>query len=281
MSYENFYFHIGLHKTGTTFLQSRIFPNVEGIDYLRWRNLEYFLRLSKTKKYLISSEGLSGATFATAEQRCQAIARLAEMFPGSQVLISLRPHGAYLASLYSQYIRYGGTQPFERFFSIPSDTSGAILHGKDVSFRAVINAIEDGFEQAPFVFTLSDLQSRINALLADLGGFLGAELTPPGADDRRKRNPGLKSWQAELLRNINVAAKAKLTLDGRSRPYRRLARLRIDPPRLCTAVLGRFPGAPLVAAGQRKEIDQFYSEDWQFVCDYMARSGHRGRTVSD
>jgi len=59
MTYENVYFLVGLHKTATTYLQRLVFPYWPDIKYLRHRNLEYFLRLPDTAKYLVSCEGLS------------------------------------------------------------------------------------------------------------------------------------------------------------------------------------------------------------------------------
>ena len=117
MQYDHLYFHVGLHKTASTYLQRLVFPKWPGISYLRHRNIEYFLRLPDTEKYLISCEGLSGATFATLDERCRGFARLAQMFPSANAIIGFRPHGGFMASLYSQYLRYGGNQPFEGFFA--------------------------------------------------------------------------------------------------------------------------------------------------------------------
>ena len=104
MTYDHFFFHVGLHKTATTFLQKSVFPEWPGIHYLQSRNIEYFLRLPDTETYLISCEGLSGATFATLDERCRGIARLARMFPAANTIIGFRPHGGFMASLYSQYL---------------------------------------------------------------------------------------------------------------------------------------------------------------------------------
>ncbi len=81
-------------------LSSKIrFPTMAGIHYLRNRDIEYFLRLPDAEKYLNSCEGLSGATFATLDERCRGIAKLAQMFPAAITIIGFRRHGGFMASL--------------------------------------------------------------------------------------------------------------------------------------------------------------------------------------
>lgn len=59
-----FFLHVGLHKTGSTVLQNRVFPRIQGIDYLgRPFGTKHFLhRLARSQgdKVLLSSEGMAG-----------------------------------------------------------------------------------------------------------------------------------------------------------------------------------------------------------------------------
>src|SRR3546814_19353516 len=154
MKYDSFFFHVGLHKTATTYLQRLVFPHWPEIKYLRYRNLEYFLRLPDTAKYLVSSEGLSGATFARLDDRRRGLARLAEMFPGASAIIGFRPHGGFVASLYSQYLRYGGSEPFDTFFSLKGPQEEGVWRREDLCFRALIDCLANSFGRPPFVFPM-------------------------------------------------------------------------------------------------------------------------------
>ena len=67
--------------------------------------------------------------------------------------------------------------------------------------------------------------------------------------------------------------------DARNRPYRALARWRLDPTTLCHRLLGHFPAGPLVPAETRLRIDEAYREDWAFVVDYI--KAHRDELDED
>jgi len=270
--YDHLYFHVGLHKTASTYLQRRVFPRWPGIRYLRHRNIEYFLRLSKDERYLISCEGLSGATFAKLDERCRGLARLAEMFPGANAIIGLRPHGGFIASLYSQYLRYGGCASFDEFFSLTAPSDQVIWRPEDLSFRALIECLEASFEKSPFVFQMSELMTNRDGLMSDLAAFLGTSGPPSLAANDKAQNVSLGAWQGRLLRSINRGASVSYTPDGRNRPFAGLARWRLDPTTICHKLLGRLPGAPLVPLQVRQRIDEAYRDDWAYVTDYIKSS---------
>lgn len=276
MAYDNYFFHIGLHKTASTFLQKSVFPNWPGIRYLRHRNVEYFLRLPDEETYLISSEGLSGATFAPLDERCRGISRLAEMFPDANIIIGFRPHGGFVASLYSQYLRYGGNAPFDAFFSLTAPNDEVVWRRDDLCFRTLIESLESAFEKPPFVFLLEELRTNREGLFDDLAKFLGSPRPAPPTRSQGARNVSLGSWQGQLLRCINKLAGITHSPDGRNRPFPALARWRLDPTNLCLRVLGRLPAGPLVSDEKRRRIDEAYQEDWAFVVDYVKHLSYRG-----
>lgn len=264
--YGNVFFHVGLHKTATSYLQDVVFPQWRGVKYLRFRNLEYFLALPEDGKYLVSCENMSGATFAPLDERCRGLTRLAEMFPGAHVIIAFRPHGDFIASLYSQYLRYGGQARFDGFFSTGRDD--AVWRCEDLSYRRLVETIEKAFDAKPFVFQLGELKSNPGALYTDLARFMG---TPPptALDSGSPRNVSLGSWQGRLLRRINELVDTPYSRDGGNRPYRRLHRFGIDPPTICHRILGRLPKQPLVSREARQQITDAYRDDWDFVTAYI------------
>ena len=70
------FLHIGLHKTGTTFLQQAVFPKWQGINYIPEDKLEFLVRMDEKQDYLLSREGLSGKNWAHAEERAKNINKL-------------------------------------------------------------------------------------------------------------------------------------------------------------------------------------------------------------
>ena len=53
--------HIGLHKTGTSFLQEQVFSNIDSYQLIRgWHSLREIIKNNKDSSFLISDEGISG-----------------------------------------------------------------------------------------------------------------------------------------------------------------------------------------------------------------------------
>lgn len=284
MPFNNLTLHIGLHKTATSFLQAHLFPRLNDIENMRWRNLEYFQRLDDAKRYLVSCEALSGFTFARRADRQKAIRVLGKMLPEARVLIVFRPHGAFVSSLYSQYLRYGGVLTVDRFFQLEGSLDlqhGPIIDAGSINFRALIEDIEQSFEKRPMVVLMSDMFSSPEQFLNDLGEFAGcdtgAALT---AFANKPVNAGLKRWQGEILRKVNRAMGVRLSLDGRNRPYAKFARLGIDPPTLLLEKLAFFPSRPLVSDKFKSQIDEQCAEDWRFVVSYAQEKRWRNDYVS-
>lgn len=271
----NFYFHIGMCKTATTFMQNEVFPRWPGINYLKSRNLEYFLLLKENEKYLISCEGFTGRMFGTIEEKCQSVYYLSRMFKDSNIIISVRRHGGYLGSLYSQYLRYGGHGDMADFIDLTGDRDRAFIRCRDFCFEPVIRAAELAFGKSPFVFDMAELSTNFDGLLQDLAAFLQTPVPSSRSFGQEPKNFSLKHWQGQLLRRVNRAAGVEASRSGRLRPYRGLVRWRLDPPTICRRYLGCLPSRPLVDKTVRDQIDQTFAADWKFVSDYIKALPYR------
>lgn len=261
------YLHVGLHKTGTTYLQSEVFPRWKGLKYLRSLSVESFLKTDPDEICLASREGFSAGVVAHRHEKLAFLKRLSTMFPDAGVLISFRDHGSYLNAIYSQYLRYGGTLPFGAFFDLEGD-SGYIKRD-DLVFRAYVDGITEYWGRSPFVFLLSELQQDRKRLFDEMGMFLGVQ--PPELErlSSGRRNVSLGRVQAEILRKINQWSGVSLHRDGSTRPYRALRRIGMDPPSLCQRWAAVRRGEPIIVAGELQRINAHYSSDWSYVKSCM------------
>ena len=136
--------HIGFHKTGTTALQRRFFPNLPGCTFLthggrEGRSLfrllannlmnapdEEFLRETiheyiadarerASGTLLISLESLSGSIFQGAYNRERNAVRLRAVLPDAHILIVVRHQHSMIRSAFAQHIRRGGYSSFPDF----------------------------------------------------------------------------------------------------------------------------------------------------------------------
>jgi hypothetical protein len=121
---------------------------------------------------------------------------------------------------------------------------------------------------------LGEIRDNSERLFSDLAEFLDTP-APTNLRKQRPQNVGLGAWHGQLLRKLNELSNTTCTRDGGNRPYRRLARFRLDPPRICQKVLGRLPRQPLVSTEVRQQINDAYKEDWHFVTDYIRSSAFR------
>lgn len=116
----NVYLHIGLHKTGSTYLQYNIFPSLKDFHYVQlppWRVLTHAnLSVKKLEKYkseilikwdgqkdlIISNEFFSGDIEKFSKDKLVVILdNLNKLFPEAQVILVLRHPKDYFNSLYN------------------------------------------------------------------------------------------------------------------------------------------------------------------------------------
>lgn len=109
------FIHIGLHRTGTTFLQKNVFPKIRDIEYYgRFKN-EFFSVLNNyalsvntrvNRKILISDEGLSTTPFINCNETTvfTYADRLKKIFPTAKIIVTFREKKEWKKSLYNYYL---------------------------------------------------------------------------------------------------------------------------------------------------------------------------------
>jgi hypothetical protein len=104
------FFHIGLHKTATTWLQRHFFPNLDGVRLVEEREFEKILpaAVRGTGVLVVSRETLSGSIARGAEpgdktrQLVRNLGRISAAAPDAGIIICFREHRAWLASAFAQ-----------------------------------------------------------------------------------------------------------------------------------------------------------------------------------
>lgn len=126
--------HVGFHKTGSTHLQTEVFPKLPGVHLLTRPHTEIFALFNRLKYdldaefpekelrllidslvsrspnaevLLISDETLLGAPYKNYLNRDIIAARLSKLFPDGEVIIFLRGQLDLIDSMYNQYVKVG------------------------------------------------------------------------------------------------------------------------------------------------------------------------------
>lgn len=119
--------HIGLHKTGSSFLQHCVFPKLKGVNYIYKPENPLFAPILASKINLMSDEEIS-RSMPHKENHFKTIQALHKQYPDAKIIIGIRKHGSWFYSCYAQYIKTGGTlnigdyyTKYEKNLIIPSE----------------------------------------------------------------------------------------------------------------------------------------------------------------
>ncbi|HEY6977109.1 MAG TPA: hypothetical protein VH396_12525, partial [Chitinophagaceae bacterium] len=204
--------HIGIHKTGSTFLQYNYFPAIKGINY--FHSPVAFTNLlqsgcSLDKDLLLSCEGFSGMPwnalwkdgiqndFHWINSFEKTICNLHKLIPEADLLIFLRQHGDLLLSMYKQYVQEGGILKFDEFFS-----ETGVIRKEDLNYTFRIKKICSLYNNV-YVLSYEDFKKYGNKFF---DSFIANELNLVRDDlliDKSKFNRSVSGSKLELLRKIN------------------------------------------------------------------------------
>ena len=152
------YFHVGLGKTGSTFLQDRFFPRLMDINYLprnRFHRAQTFIANHPSSAILISREF---------DQQLEMEARkFAESFPEAQPIIVLRRPDSYIASQYRRAVKNGFRGSFKDFFDL--DQEEGHFKQSDLQYDEQIAILSELFSQPVNVLFYEDMKADLNGYL--------------------------------------------------------------------------------------------------------------------
>lgn len=266
-----FFLHVGLHKTGTTFLQKAVFPAWEGITYLRSPRPFELARELADKPVLLSDERMSGSLFRWIErgttmraERSRYWQNLSTWFPGAKIIIGIRRHSSMVLSLYKQYLHQGGTLPLGKFYDLCG--SGGILDKEDLMYVSMFTELAHLFGSQPFVYTQEGLRDDPESVFQSLAECMGGsapKLVKGG--HTRDRNRGVTETPAKFLLLLNRFSQSWINPSGRM-PLNNylLTRLRLTPRDVCQNLLTPLFKKPMTLGGDlANRINEYYSKDWE------------------
>jgi hypothetical protein len=219
-----YYFHIGLPKTATSYLQKNFFPLLD-IVYLgkhydseiddRKKDMEFAglfssifvsrpFDLSEVDyrkiveampeggKILYSNELMSGSSRMNFCNAPQIAHHLSKAFPGAKVIFVLRRQDLFVESIYRQAIRGGYHRSVAKFLSVKRGEFGRIFYGRDalmdIHSMNYLNWVEyyaEVFgEENLLVLPYEMLKSDRRGFLERISSFMGVEYREPLSGER-------------------------------------------------------------------------------------------------
>jgi hypothetical protein len=186
--------HLGMHKTGTTWLQRQLFPKLDRVEVKRAKSIDEIAGFIKgcaasddCSRTIILSEVLSGSTSPRRKPGSsnamlkQNLERIAVLAPNKRIIIGFREHRSWLQSAFSH-------QKAKKSFDISLSDYLDLYVGDDLLWCYKLDLIEEHCSSV-FPFLFEELLQYPHALLDDLCRFIGKP-TPPNLDEllRKREN---------------------------------------------------------------------------------------------
>jgi len=188
---KEIYIHIGLVKTGSTWLQESLFPKLE---LTLVRTNKDFLNMSKAKtgKFLISNEGLGGNQHQPVEFRYYFAHGIKKLHPNAKIIIGIRDANSWLRSIYLQNVKTGHIELSYL------DWYNNILDLRLCDFNKYVKLLRLLFgDYNVFVYTFKDFKNSKHNIIENLCRFMNVDC--PATIDDKKLNVGLYGYEKYFL----------------------------------------------------------------------------------
>jgi len=160
-------FHVGLGKTGSSYLQQAFFPKLQGVEYIHTRRFNKFeegLDRAPDGKYFLSRE--------FDQQLESESVRISNYDKDAKIIVVFRPQAPWIGSQYKRFAKNGMHETFDEFFNIDND------HGlwtqDELYWLKKIGIIEKYFTQKPLVLFQEDLKEKPYKFFDDIANYIGA-----------------------------------------------------------------------------------------------------------
>ena len=150
---KNIYFHVGISKTGSTFLQNRVFPKLSKITYIP---TNIYHRVFEEIKNCDSNQILVSRELDRQFER--EVTLFSSRYRTATPIIVFRKHEEYLASQYKRFVKNGFKGEIEDFFDLKNDKG--FFKSLHLSFSYQIGVLKEKFEKEPIVLFYEDLRSN-------------------------------------------------------------------------------------------------------------------------
>ncbi len=262
---HSLFFHIGIERTATTYLQDEVFPHFKNIQYIHKKDYHQFDSLYDTAKHqscLLSYE------LNLNEQFERELTAFSARYPQSIPIIVLRKQSDWLRSQFKRHLKNGKGYDFDAFFSL---TGSASLFSRDaLFFQARMEYLKAHFEKEPIVLFYDDFKRQPKIFIQQFADIIGAKVDWSAISSQKVHVSYTDAQLLALARSMR-----KYDLKRLDKPEKgvallkyRLDRWRKDLIRYYTLYSAKYTSSknkhtPLIPESTLKSIDEFYKADWE------------------
>ena len=147
---KEIYFHVGLAKTGSTFLQKNFFPYLKNIKYISthdYINCIDIINKTNYKSYLISRE--------FDKQFEREIKKFISYFPDTKIIVVFRRHDQWIASQYKRAVKNGWHLDFKNYYNL---NNKGIWKNSDLTYMNKLKIIKKYSKSKPLILKFEELK---------------------------------------------------------------------------------------------------------------------------
>jgi len=228
----NLFIHIGMQRTGSTFLQYSVFSQSDEINLVDFdkknnellgnkkiknilTNIEKYdikfileminKRLKNDKINLISEENINCKMFSKQDNRFVKLEKLKEVFPNAKIIFGTRKKDDLIVSWYTKYVMNGGIYNFNKYLE-------KIVNINKFNFQPYIKSLFEYYgNKNVFIYDLNELKSNKEDFLNNLCNFIGVNV-PKYTD--KKINVSYTLNQIKLSLFFNNFYKSEMNSKG-------------------------------------------------------------------
>ncbi len=264
---KKLYFHLGLPKTASTFLQRNVFPHFRGIRYTKKHDFHKYpliIQQHDDAAFLFSNE-----MEITDEPSKPVIEHISHHFPDAVPIIFLRDQKDWIISKYKYYIRKHGHLPFEEYF--PASGEG-VLKKEDLFFYPKIEHLLTRFRQKPLVYFYDELKKDPQQLISTLASDMGAQVDLSDIHFETVKK-SYSEKQLFFVRKFNAVFPDK----KRQYPNKVVKWFRVKPKQFllhgtayCAALLPDSSKYKIIPDHEIDRLVSVYESDWQQCRQFAA-----------
>ena len=163
MNNKNIYFHVGLAKTGSTFLQNNFFPKLQNIKYIsthKYRRCIDIINNTNYDSYLISRE--------FDRQLEGEVKKILNYFPETKIIIVFREHKKWISSQFKRFSKNGYHFKFEDFYN---NANSGYWKNEDMIYIDKINILKKYSKYDPLVLNFDELKINPHSYLTKISEY--------------------------------------------------------------------------------------------------------------
>lgn len=262
------FFHIGIERTGTKYLQKKVFPNYKSVHFInknQYLKAKEIILKKEYPRYLVSMELSLNDHFET------EISDFMDTFPNTKIIMVFRPIGKWMVSHYKRIVKNGVNIEFSDLWSVDND---AWYTPKELFFMKKLQFLESKIIQKPLFLLYEELKHQPLLYLEKLAIYVGEDFNASEQD----LNYVHSSYSTKQL--IALKWVMNYVQIARIKPYENkianwLHRLKVDSVRYVTMFIAKvlpqkiFEDKELIEKEDIEYIHHYYAKDWSETLEYV------------